>query len=496
MPHRGAASTNDTVLNRYHEAVARTDALIDPAPTHGKTLSEVRARAELRLARLRSFLAHLGNPHDRYPIVHVGGTSGKGSTSTAIAAILTAAGYRTGLHTSPFLQVATEKLAVDGRLIAGDTFADLVDEMLDAVAQWKASPEDRLTYGEIWFALLASYFARERVDLAVIEVGAGGRFDLTNVVQPAVSVITSVGIDHTETLGATIPEIAWHKAGIIKAGAPGITAVSDPAAWAPILAEARTVGSPLIRPVPGLDFDPTTFGDGTTGVRFSSGEEYRLGMRGRYQATNATLAVTAVRTLASSGLTVPDDAVASGLAAARLPGRFETVQQAPRVVFDGAHNLQKIEALMADLPTLLPHPSERRLIVVLGVLEAKDHTGIVQRVAAHADELVLTRPRVLAKTGVFPETLAEHARTGGFVGPILVEDEPMAAIQTAIARAEAARGDAVLVTGSLYLVGNVRGWWYPEEKIILQRTPWPDGGRTETVHPRRTTAGNSSPRRC
>src|SRR5262249_33623402 len=140
MPPSGSEPTSDTVLKRYREAVARTDALIDPAPNHGKKLAEVRARAEVRLARLRSFLAHLRDPHDRYTIVHVGGTSGKGSTSTAIAAILTAAGYRTGLHTSPFLQVATEKLAIDGRLIAGDAFADLVDEILGAAADWNASP--------------------------------------------------------------------------------------------------------------------------------------------------------------------------------------------------------------------------------------------------------------------------------------------------------------------------------------------------------------------
>lgn len=478
MPPTGAESkteTTQTILARYRDAVARTDALIDPSPARGKTLAEVRARAEMRMARLRSFLAYLGNPHARYPIVHVGGTSGKGSTSTAIAAILTAAGYRTGLHTSPFLQVATEKLAIGSRLIAGGAFADLVDKTLAAAAQWDGAPEGRLTYGEIWFALLATYFARERVDVAVVEVGAGGRFDLTNVVHPAVSVVTSVGIDHTETLGATIPEIAWHKAGIIKAGAPAVTAVTDPTALAPILDEARTVGAPLIRPLPGLDFQPIAFADGTAGIRLASGREFHLGMSGRFQATNAALAIEAIRALAPSGLAVPDDAIATGLGNARLPGRFETVQRAPRVVLDGAHNRQKIDALMDDLPALLPLPLGGRLIVVLGVLEAKDHAGIIERVAAQTDELVLTRPRVLAKAGASPETLAEDARRAGFAGPILVEDEPVAAVETALSRADAARGDAVLVTGSLYLVGNVRGRWYPEEEVILQQTPWPVG---------------------
>ncbi|MEA2596883.1 MAG: dihydrofolate synthase / folylpolyglutamate synthase [Thermomicrobiales bacterium] len=487
MPQGGDESAAERLIRRYREAIARTDALIDPAPAYGKTPAEVRARAEIRLARLRSFLAHLGSPHDRYPIIHVGGTSGKGSTSTAIAAILTAAGYRTGLHTSPFLQVATEKLAVDGRLIAGDVFADLVEEILAAAETWNPTPEGRLTYGEVWVALLATFFARAQVDVAVIEVGAGGRFDLTNVVRPSVSVITSVGIDHTETLGATIPEIAWHKAGIIKAGAPTVTAVTDPKALEPILAEAQAAGSSVSRPVAGVDFVPVAFEDGSDSVQFSSGKQFRLGMSGKYQAANAALAVTAVEALAPSGFTVPDDAIQTGLATARLPGRFETVQRTPRVVLDGAHNLQKIAALVDDLPVLLPRPSGGRLIVVLGVLEAKDHTGIVGRIAAHADELVVTRPRVLAKPGADPAAIAEDARRAGFSGPVPIEDEPTAAIETAIARANAERGDAVLVTGSLYLVGNVRGRWYPDDAITVQQTAWPTptlehGMRGSQVH--------------
>jgi len=196
-------------------------------------------------------------------------------------------------------------------------------------------------------------------------------------------------------------------------------------------------------------------------------------MSGRYQAANAALAVATVEALAPSGFTVREPAVEAGLARARLPGRFETVQQIPRIVLDGAHNVQKIAALVDDLPVLLQRPPGGRLIVVLGVLEAKDHAGIVERTAAHADELVLTRPRVLAKPGADPATIAEHARRAGFGGPILIEDEPIAAIETAIGRANPERGDAVLVTGSLYLVGNVRRRWYPDEHIVLQQTPWP-----------------------
>jgi dihydrofolate synthase/folylpolyglutamate synthase len=468
----GTGELEPMPLARCREAVARIEALIDPAPTHDKTPALVRARAEMRLARLRSFLAYLGNPQDRYPIVHVGGTSGKGSTSTAIAAILTAAGYRTGLHTSPYLQVATEKLSLDGRLIAGDDFAELVDELLDAVARWSGGAE-RLTYGEIWFALVAAFFARQRVDVGVIEVGAGGRFDLTNVVKPAVSVITSIGLDHVETLGGTIPEIAWHKAGIIKPGAPVVTAVTDPAAFAPIAAEAKATGSAIVRIAPFSNGDVVVNDDGSVSWRDASGLTLTSPMAGRFQATNGAMAVAAVRALGCRGLAVADNAMRTGLLAARLPGRVETVQMSPRVILDGAHNAQKIGALVDDLPGILRQPTGGKLIVVLGVLEAKDHRDIVGRLVSCADELVLTRPRVLAKPGADPRVLEADARWAGFSGPIAQVEEPAEAIAAAIARADAARGDVVLVTGSLYLVGNVRRYWYPDDAIVIQQTPWP-----------------------
>ncbi|MGN6032856.1 MAG: hypothetical protein ACTHQE_14475, partial [Thermomicrobiales bacterium] len=169
----------DTLLRRFHQASATLDGLIEQAHTPtDKSREAVQARAEVRMGRLRRFLAAIGSPQDRYPIVHVTGTSGKGSTSTAIASILTAAGYRTGLHTSPYLQVPTEKLQFDGALIAPDAYADRVDELMAAHATWLASGEEALTYGEMWVALTLHAFAKAGVDVAVIEVGAGGRYDL------------------------------------------------------------------------------------------------------------------------------------------------------------------------------------------------------------------------------------------------------------------------------------------------------------------------------
>ena len=462
-------------LAAYTRAVARLDALIEatPAPL-AKSAAAIRERAELRLARVRRFLALLGDPHLAYPVIHVGGTSGKGSTSTAIAAMLTAAGYRTGLHTSPYLQAATEKLQIDGSLIAPRTFAGLVDELLAAHQTWLATGEEPLTYGEIWIGLLATYFAHERVTVAVIEVGAGGRFDLTNVVSPAVSVITSIGLDHTVTLGATIPEIAWHKAGIIKRGAPAVIAVTDPAALGPILAEVAATGASPRRVIPGDTDSLVAAGpNDTTWHERATGQEWTIALAGSFQVANGATAVAAIRALVETtpGFTVPDAAIRAGLAATRIPGRCETVGGEPRVLLDGAHNPEKMAALAAALPTLAPVEPGRRRIAVLGVLEAKEHAAMLAALAPRIDELIATSPQVLAKPSAAAGALAATAREIGFTGPITIEPEPGAALERALSHAGA--GDRVLVTGSLYLVGNVRERWFPTAEIVRQRTPWP-----------------------
>ncbi|MGH2534942.1 MAG: bifunctional folylpolyglutamate synthase/dihydrofolate synthase [Thermomicrobiales bacterium] len=472
--------TPGEILRRYREALAKTDALIERTPAaEGKSLAEVRQRAEMRLARLRRFLAYLGNPHLRYPVVHVGGTSGKGSTSTAVAAILTAAGYRTGLHTSPYLQAATEKLQFDGRLIAGDRFADLIDDLLATADAWAArKDEGSLTYGEFWVALTAVAFAQEPVDMAVIEVGAGGRFDMTNVVQPAVSVVTSIGLDHTVTLGPTVEQIAWHKAGIVKASAPVVTAVADPTGLRPILAEAAATGATVTRVVPGATFEILTEdADGVTWHEVDAqgipGPTLTTALPGRFQATNAATAVAAVRALAAQGFAVPFDAIREGLAHARIPGRCEVVQASPRVILDGAHNPDKVAALVAELPRLAARPAGGHLIAVVGMLESKEHQAMLRLIAPAVDELVLTTPRVLAKPGTPVDLLAAEARAVGFGGTAIASDVPRSALEQALGRAQANRGDVVLVTGSLYLVGNLRPRWYPDDAVLLQQTPWP-----------------------
>jgi len=408
----------------------------------------------------------------------VGGTSGKGSTATAIATILHIAGYKVGMHTSPYLQVATEKLWSGGELIGPGEFADRVDDLFMEYNAWLRAGGEALTYGEFWVALVARHLALEAVDIAVIEVGAGGRFDLTNVVTPIVSVITSIGLDHTVTLGPTLGEIAWHKAGIIKAGAAAITGAVGVESLGPIEAAAAEARTTLDRIEPGRDIDVLETGpDGTRWREVGTGHIWPAAPGG-FQAMNAALAVAAVRRLRERGFDVSDDAITTGLDQARLPGRVELMPDSntPRVMLDGAHNPQKIGALVADLDAILPRKAQARRIGVLGVLEAKDFTGLVGPLVPAIDELVATSPQVLSKTGLNVEKLAAAAQAAGFHGPVTMEPDPRAAVDVALSRT-AGSDDAVLVTGSLYLVGNVRSRWYPDEDILRARTPWPGRGQ-------------------
>jgi dihydrofolate synthase/folylpolyglutamate synthase len=458
-------------LRDYHEALRRTNDLVDRSPTQPKNPADVRARAEQRLARLRALLSRLGNPHLAFRVIHVGGTSGKGSTSAAIAAILTAGGIRTGLHTSPYLQVATEKIQLDGRLIDGMTLLEAVETVLHAAQD---SGVGRITYGEAWFAMVALIFARANVEIGVIEVGAGGRFDLTNVVEPAVSVITSVGLDHMETLGATIPEIAWHKAGIIKNAAPVVSAVTDPDALDVIRREAEIKQSTLHHVLAGETFGAMLNAGGSFDWWELQQSEivYPTSMPGRFQATNSATALVAVRLIEPEIARNPE-IVRRGLLGSRLQGRYETMSACPAVILDGAHNPQKMAALARDLRQRKKSAPESRLIAVVGVLEAKDHLNVLREIVNVADELVTTSPRVLAKPGAKATALARDARELGFSGPVLAIDDPLAALDTALDRSSVV--DTVVVTGSLYLVGNVRGRWYPDDEIILQQTAWPEG---------------------
>lgn len=439
-----------------------------PSPPPGATVEEIRARAKARLERLAAFLDFIGRPQDAYPSVHVTGTSGKGSTSTFIASILTQAGYRTGLHLSPYLQVETEKLQIDGRLLPADRFARYVAELDGLVESWAARGGQRLTYGEFWVALTFLAFARERVDVAVVEVGAGGRFDLTNVLQSEVAVITSVGLDHVRTLGPTLLDIAWHKAGIIKAGRPAVTTVTEPGPLAVIRQETELQAAPLDVLYPGQDYAELECDEqGSRMLDLRRGRVYRIGLPGRFQVANAAVAIAAVEKLGHLPRgEVSAETIAAGLEQARIPGRVEVVQVTPQVVLDGAHNPDKVGALLESL-RCLGHP--RRRIVVYGVLEGHDAMAMAQQLSAAADQVVVTAPAAVQREHAPLELLVETFQAQGC--PAVAIPVPLEAVAWALEQAEP--DDQVLVTGSLYLVGQARERWYPASEIVLQCSCWP-----------------------
>jgi dihydrofolate synthase/folylpolyglutamate synthase len=396
----------------------------------------------------------MGNPQRGLPVIHITGTSGKGSTAVAIAALLQGAGLRVGLATSPYLQVATEKLQIDGSLVSGDDLLDAVMAVELAEASWSAhTGEPRLTYAEAWVAVTLHVLATAKVDVAVVEVSAGGRFDATNVVEPVACVITNIGIDHVESLGPTLRDIAWHKAGILKPGAVAVTGERRPDTLAIITDEATAVGVEL-RVVEA----PRDSGD--------------IGLAPHLRA-NRAIALAAVAGLADSGCVDPTRIDARVLEGARLPGRFESMPEPNdrAVVLDGAHNPDKVAALMDEVELWrgvnhLPPP-----VVVAGALAAKDARGLAPALMA-GEALVATTASTTAKPGIPAAAIASEARLHGFRGPVAVAPEPGDAMATALDLADKL-GTWVLGTGSLYLVGSLRRRWYSDRSIVEWQTPWP-----------------------
>jgi dihydrofolate synthase/folylpolyglutamate synthase len=450
----------------YLRGLEATLSLIRGERDASRSAAERRARAESKLARTREFLALFGNPQRCFPTIHVTGTSGKGSTAAGIAAILTASGYRVGLRTSPYLQVATEKLQIGSTLIDGPSFEQLTHRVLAESRHifGIGEPPQRLSYAELWTVMSLLWFAEREVEIAIVEVGAGGRFDTTNVIEPVISVITSVGLDHVVSLGPTLTDIAWHKAGIIKRGSIAIVGDVAPDVFAVIEAEARLVDAPLHR-LSAKDL----------------GERRLFGMPGDFQQTNARMAVHVAHELSGSGFVIPPAAIQTGLATARLPGRLERMPgtESPEIWLDGAHNEDKIAALAGEADRI--SASGRLPVVVLGLLGTKDATAVAARAATIASAVVVTEPHVVGKLSRDAYELAEAVKASGFRGPIAIETDATAAVQRAehLARAQQSH---VIVTGSMYLVGQARRRWFPDHDVVVQCTPWPRVQATMTVN--------------
>ncbi len=467
------AHNENDVLDAYNRASSYIEGLIQgpPSPPPDATAEDIRARAIARNQRLANFLEFLGNPQRSYRTFHIAGTSGKGSTSAFLTSILARAGLRVGLHVSPYLQVETEKLQINDRLMAPDAFAEHVCALDAEIARWVDAGNDRPTYGEFWVALTFFSLAREGCDVVVCEAGAGGRFDLTNVVEPDVSLITSVGLDHVRTLGGTIPEIAWHKAGIIKPGVPAVTTVAHPEALPVIRAEAELQQSDLVELTAGRDYrwEHDAAIGGSLVMEWLT-RPVDLPLAGAFQASNAALAAHAARMIrdADGRELVSIQAIEDGIEATQFPGRVEIVQSSPGVILDGAHNPEKVGALV-DALDLMPKPGRR--IMVLGSLGGHDFLKVASIAAPIADEVIITAPSAVERSSAPVDEIVQIVEELG--KPYSVVLSPIEAIHAALDRATP--DDQIVVTGSLYLVGAVREHWYPSREIILQQTSFPKG---------------------
>jgi dihydrofolate synthase/folylpolyglutamate synthase len=410
--------------------------------------------ATFNLSRMEKLLAGVGKPHENLKTIHVAGTKGKGSTAAMLNAMLRGNGWRVGLYTSPHLQDLTERVQVDNRQIAKSEFTELINTVHPVVERMRKTTPP--TFFEILTTIGFLHFVRREVDIAVVEVGLGGRLDSTNVVSPEVACITSISYDHMKQLGDTLPKIAAEKAGIIKPGVPVVTAPQAPEAFEVIRRTAEARGAPLFALGKNVEYhfrseklrhEPTS---NRVTVKFPQGhfKHIPVPLLGEHQGMNCGVALTAMGLLKERGWDVDFERSLAGLENTDWPGRMELVAGEPPFLLDGAHNAASMAALMKGISQNLAYDS---MVVIFGCQRDKDIDGMLDQLKFGADKVIFTRtsnPRA-ADPRELAARLSEKFGKEAQVAPDL---------DTALrsARAAAGREDLVTVTGSLYLVGDAR----------------------------------------
>src|SRR6202790_434558 len=415
------------------------------------------AAAKFDLKNITVLAERLGRPERTYPSAHIAGTNGKGSTAAFLESILRHAGFRTGLNTSPHLEKINERIRVNGDAISNSDFAEtltriqaLIEELL-ASGRLRAHP----TYFECVTAMAFQYFAEARVDFGVFEVGLGGRLDATNILTPVVSVITRIDFDHENFLGHSLREIAGEKAGILKSGCPLVLAAQQPEAREVILTRAKECRCPVIETPVAYCVDEQAMENGCIRARITevaSGWSATLApqLAGRFQLQNAINAVAAARLLSARGYRISEHAIESGIAGAVWPGRLEKLQSRPDVYADGAHNPGAARELAAFWEENF---AGRKIFVVYGALRDKAVDEIAGVLFPHAAEVVFTEPRT--SRAISASQLSEIAAHHASRSSVIADAEQ--ALDYALSKA--APQDAIFVTGSLYLVGQLRHYW-------------------------------------
>ncbi len=428
---------------QYNLALDYLYSFVDYSLKHASEL----AKADFNLDRMRDLMAELGNPQEKYPIIHVAGTKGKGSVSALAASALQAAGYKTGLYTSPHLQDYAERIQVDKQPIPHDKLAELVEEIKPAVAR-----VPYLTTFEITTALGFLYFAHQDCDAAVIEVGLGGRLDATNIITPRVSVITSLSLDHTLVLGDTLAKIAGEKAGIIKPGVPVVSSPQKEEALDVLQKVADESDCAFTLVGKDVEFELTSHSIEGQTLRLSTTNlpplELTIPLLGTHQVENAAVAYAALKI---SKLNISDEAIQRGFESAKWRSRFEVARREPPVIFELAHNQDSFARMYQTLETYFP---EKQVYLILGASEDKNLAGMFEVMKPKIKKLIATRadhPR--AKE---PELICQLAEQAG------IESEAVQPVEAALQRAlELSENDGsiVLSAGSMFVTGEVMTAW-------------------------------------
>ena len=463
-----------------------------------------------KLRNMREILRRLDDPHLSYPVIHVAGTKGKGSTCTMLGQVLTASGRRTGVYTSPHLETIHQRMAIDGNLITDDQLVSALTTLQPLIESMDAESAEAgyrpLTFFEITTAAALLHFATQKCDAVVLEVGLGGRLDSTNVCQPTTCIITNISVDHTRQLGSTVDKIAFEKAGIIKEGVPVISGAVDPLAAKVIAEVAAEKNAQLFL----LDDDfeiseedesddhlfgfegrvnlrPDQFGLAqesfnkkpanekpagedrsavTDGSNFDSSayelDDLKLGMIGHHQRINAAITVAAIKTLNDRGWGISEDAIRSGLGRASLCGRTEVVSQSPTVVIDIAHNEASIKALVETLRDDLPSwKSSTKRVLILALSREKDASEILTPLLPAFDEIVLTKyqdnPRGRCEFELLELAQAIQSELRSDSKPaaeLRTSPEPHAAWESVAS--ELKPDQSVCISGSAFLVAELR----------------------------------------
>ncbi len=397
---------------------------------------------KLGLDVIKTILANLNNPQNSFQAIHIAGTNGKGSVAAALANIFQAAGYCTGLYTSPHLVHFNERICTNGQPISDES----VLKSFNAVQQAHASDREP-TFFEYTTAMAFHEFARRNVQWAVIETGMGGRLDATNILEPRLSIVTNVSMEHQEYLGNSLAQIAAEKGGIIKPNVPVITGVHQKSALHVVKQIALKQSAPLYRR--GHDFRVRRCAHGAFNYYGIDHiwRKMKAGLLGNHQIDNAALTLAACETLQHRGAKLTEEMIRSGLLQTQWPGRLELISEKPAVLLDGAHNLEAAKALARFLET---DWGKHNITLVAGISDDKAYRPMLECLLPVCRRAILTRPKI--ERAMQPEKLLPVARS--MIDDIQIVTDVEAAVRQAVS--DAGPGDAVCVAGSLYLVGEAR----------------------------------------